>query len=106
MAARRQRDSSTAVRITTAGASRGEDIAGRQRRYLLSMGVRTICVVGAVLVGDTWYRWLLIAGGVLIPYVAVVLANVVNVRDDGFSLMDATSSRKELTGGQNPLDTP
>lgn len=70
------------------------------------MGVRTICVVAAVLVGPTWYRWVLIAGGVFIPYVAVVLANAVNVRDDGFSLLDATGSRKELSGARTPLDTP
>ncbi|CUR57720.1 conserved hypothetical protein [metagenome] len=105
MAARRQRDPSTAVRITTAGASRADDIAGRQRRYLLSMGVRTLCVVGAVLVGPTWYRWVLIAGGVFIPYVAVVLANVVNVRDDGFSLLDAAPPHKELSGGPQHLDS-
>ncbi len=86
--------------------SRGDDIAGRQRRYLLSMAVRTICVVAAVLVGDTWFRWVLIAGGVFIPYIAVVLANAVNSRDEGFSLMDAVITQKELSAGSAQGDTP
>jgi hypothetical protein len=96
----------TAVRITTAGESRGDDIAGRQRRYLLSMAVRTICVIGAVLVGPTWYRWVLIAGGVFIPYVAVVLANAVNARDDGFALMETAGDYRELSGPATPGDLP
>jgi hypothetical protein len=99
MAARRQRDAETSIRITTAGSSRGDEIAGRQRRYLLAMAVRTGCVVAAVSVGDTWFRWVLIAGGVLIPYVAVVLANAVNSRDDGFSLMEPMGSERELASG-------
>lgn len=38
------------------------------------MSIRMACFVGAVLV-DHWTRWLLLAGAVVLPYVAVVLAN-------------------------------
>lgn len=51
-----------------------EDVAHRMRRYLLQMSIRVVCFVGAVLV-DHWTRWLLLAGAVVLPYVAVVLAN-------------------------------
>ena len=37
-----------AVRITTAASSRNDDIAARQRRYVISMSIRTLCFVGAV----------------------------------------------------------
>ncbi len=38
------------------------------------MSIRVVCFVGAVLV-DHWTRWVLLAGAVVLPYVAVVLAN-------------------------------
>ncbi|NYG57732.1 hypothetical protein BJ980_000655 [Nocardioides daedukensis] len=75
MATRDERSGPEAVRITTAAPSRGSDIAARQKRYLFSMAIRTACFVGAVAVGPGWLRWVLIAGAVVLPYVAVVLAS-------------------------------
>ena len=60
--------------ITSARTSRSDDIRRRQLRYLLSMGVRTACFVLAVLTSGP-LRWTLLAGAVLLPYVAVVIAN-------------------------------
>ena len=65
----------TAVRITTAPTSRTDDIAARQRRYAISMAITTVCVIGAVAVGPGSLRWVLVAGAVLLPYVAVIMAN-------------------------------
>jgi Flp pilus assembly protein TadB len=61
---------------TITGTRRGlsEDVRARQRRYLLSMGIRTVCFVLAV-VASGWLRWAFIAGAVLLPYFAVVIAN-------------------------------
>lgn len=58
------------------GARRGvrDDVDSRTRRYLVSMGVRTVCFVLAV-VTDGWLRWVLIAAAVMLPYLAVVFAN-------------------------------
>ena len=92
------RDTS-AVRITTAGASREADIARRQRRYVFSMGVRTACFVAAVLVGPGWLRWVLVAGAVVLPYVAVVMANAVTTKDDDFALRGAPGGRPALEEG-------
>ena len=83
------------MRITTAPMSAADDIAGRQRRYLISMAIRTACVVGAVAVGPGVLRWVLVAGAVLLPYVAVVFANAGNHKGDGFTLR-STRSRREL----------
>ena len=38
------------------------------------MIIRTICFLGAVLASNPW-RWFLILGAVLLPYLAVVIAN-------------------------------
>ena len=86
------------VRITTAVTSRGDDIAARQRRYLFSMGVRTACFVGAIL-ADGVLRWVLVGAAVVLPYVAVVMANAVSSRDDDFALTPGAADRPELPSG-------
>ncbi len=65
------------VSITTARISHSDEMRGRQRRYLLSMLLRTVCFVGAV-VADGWLRWVLVAAAIFLPYIAVVFANTAN----------------------------
>lgn len=76
--ARRAQTSSGAdgpvTRITTAATPLADDVAQRTRRYLEQMTIRVVCFIGAVAI-DHWTRWLLLAGAVVLPYVAVVLAN-------------------------------
>ena len=86
-----------AVRITTAAASRNADIAQRQRRYLFSMGIRTLCFVGAV-VASGWLRWVLVTAALILPYVAVVMANAAAGRSE-VALTGTVSDRKELSPG-------
>ena len=105
MADRERRRQPTAVRITTAGTSRAEEIAGRQRRYVISMTIRTLCFIGAVVVGDNWLRWVLIAGAVLLPYVAVVLANNTDTRDGSFELPGSGPGFRELSAQPSTHDT-
>lgn len=64
----------TVHRISGARKGLTEDVAGRQRRYVISMSIRTMCFVAAVFAPSPW-RWILIAGALFLPYVAVVLAN-------------------------------
>lgn len=52
------------------------------------MGVRTACFIGAVAVGPGWLRWVLIAGAVLLPYLAVIFANTQGLREDDYQLGD------------------
>ncbi len=86
------------VRITTAAENKEADIRSRQRRYLWSMSLRTICFVGAVLVGQGIFMWFLIAGAVFLPYVAVVMANAVSTKSDDFSLVPGAPNRTQLSG--------
>jgi hypothetical protein len=87
-----------AVRITTAPASRADDLATRQRRYFFSMAIRTACFVGAVAT-DGVIRWVLMFGALVLPYVAVVIANAGDTRQDAFELPD-TDYRRELGPGE------
>ncbi|MCW2784209.1 MAG: hypothetical protein JWP74_726 [Marmoricola sp.] len=69
-------DDDDVVRITRAPENPEEDISRRQRRYLISMGVRTACFIGAVLCFRVpWLCGLLIGASFLLPFVAVVIAN-------------------------------
>jgi hypothetical protein len=68
-------------RITDAGVPLSADQAMRTRRYLWSMGIRTACVLGAVIAPPPW-RWVLAVGAILLPYVAVVMANAGRERSD------------------------
>jgi hypothetical protein len=60
------------------GVRRGtsDDLAQRQRRYLISMSIRTVCFVLAVVTHGP-VRWILVAAAVVLPYIAVVMANAV-----------------------------
>jgi fatty acid desaturase len=92
-----------AVRITSASASRNDDIAARQKRYLFSMGIRTVCFVGAILASVAGIHWLwpiLIVAAVVLPYVAVVMANAATTKDDGADLLDHGDRRELGTGPQ------
>jgi hypothetical protein len=60
--------------VTGARTSLSEDVRGRTQRYLISMGIRTACVVGAVFTGGV-LRWVLVAAAIGLPYIAVVMAN-------------------------------
>lgn len=61
-------------RITDAPTSHTDDIGIRYRKYVISMVIRTVCVICFAVI-DHWSRWLFVAGAVFLPYVAVVLAN-------------------------------
>jgi Flp pilus assembly protein TadB len=72
------RDKDDSLRITSASRPRSADIAGRQRRYLISMGIRTLCVVLAVVFMGHWIMWVFAVGAIFLPYIAVVAANAGN----------------------------
>ena len=60
--------------ITSAPKSLKSDLAGRQRRYLISMMIRTLCFLLTVVLPSP-YRWFALAGAMFLPYIAVVVAN-------------------------------
>ena len=102
-----RREQDEAVRITTAASSRDADIAARQKRYLFSMTLRSLCFVGAIVAALLHIGWLwpiLIAGALVLPYIAVVMANAANSKADGFALLDSQYDRPEITPG--PLPDP
>ncbi|WP_344824592.1 DUF3099 domain-containing protein [Actinocorallia longicatena] len=72
------RRKATVYNITDAAVPLSEDVNARQRRYLISMGIRTICFFLAVVTYGhvpTAVMALLIIGAIFLPYVSVIFAN-------------------------------
>lgn len=69
-------DRSAPAIVTSARRSHSEDIAIRQRRYVLTQSLRIVCVILAVLlpVSLPW-KGVLIVGAVALPWFGVVMAN-------------------------------
>jgi Protein of unknown function (DUF3099) len=63
------------VRITDASRPHSEDIRSREKRYLISMGIRTLCFVLTIVFIGHWLMWVFLVGSLVLPYVAVVMAN-------------------------------
>lgn len=61
-------------RITSAPRSQADDQHARIVKYTVSMSIRAVCLVLAFVVPGPM-RWVFVAGAVVLPYVAVVLAN-------------------------------
>lgn len=75
--------------VTSVPESLAEEQSGRIRRYLITMGIRTACFIGAAVTatqGGPWWLWgSLAVAAIVLPYVAVVLANAVQPRRPGSS---------------------
>jgi len=79
-----------------------QDQGGRQRRYLISMGLRTACFIGGIM-ADGVLRWVLIVGAVALPYFAVVIANAGRERGGWAGSGDFVPLNNEaLEAGHNP----
>ncbi len=98
-----RRKDSDSVRITSAPRSHSEDVRGRTRRYLVSMGIRTLCFVASVLSIGHWFMWVFLFGAIFLPYVAVVIANAGGSPDPGDSDHRYDPERPAL--GDRPADT-
>ncbi len=66
-------------RITSAAGAQSADMQQRAVRYLVSMGVRTVCVVLVIVVPGP-LRWVFAVGAIALPYIAVVAANAAGER--------------------------
>ena len=60
--------------ITDVGSGLTVDQSARQKRYFISMMIRTICFILTVLLPSP-YRWIALVGALTLPYIAVIAAN-------------------------------
>lgn len=60
--------------ISNAAVAHSTDMRKRMIQYGLAMGIRMVCLV-LIFVVDGWFKLLMVAGAVFLPWVAVVIAN-------------------------------
>ena len=65
---------SVSASISNVGEPLSIDQSSRARKYFISMMVRTACFILAVILPSP-YRWVALFGAVVLPYIAVVVAN-------------------------------
>jgi hypothetical protein len=98
-------------RITGARASLTDDVRARQRRYIISMSIRTLCVILAVVLWDVARPVAIVAlvGGGILPYIAVVVANAGRENAPGLPSTFVSQQPKPLAGadgGEPPSGPP
>ncbi|MFE7777483.1 DUF3099 domain-containing protein [Streptomyces sp. NPDC057445] len=73
----RKHSTTEVFRITGARKGLADDVRGRQRRYVISMSVRTVSVILAAVLWDVERHVAVVALvlGAVLPYIAVVIAN-------------------------------
>ena len=74
-----EQDQPEVYRITSAAGAHSADMQQRAVRYLLSMAIRTLCVVLVIIVPGP-LRWVFAVGAIVLPYIAVVAANAAGER--------------------------
>ncbi|MCH9816934.1 MAG: DUF3099 domain-containing protein [Actinomycetia bacterium] len=88
--------------VTSARTPLSQEQKARTRRYLIQMAIRTICFVAAVVAfslgTSLWVVWALIGGAVVLPYVAVVMANA--GRENDPALMEAAAMNADRIAAQ------
>ncbi len=117
---RRERGTYT---VTDAQRPKSEDIAYRQRRYLISMGIRVVAFLLAVFLFHGVWRFVAAGIALVVPYFAVVFANggrepADGVRfetfrprlptppDNGRESLSSAGPRTAMDNGAPPEDAP
>ena len=92
------------VLITAAPRSRYEESGDRRRQYLITMSLRVVCFLVAVVVSVPIVRIIAVVGACVLPYIAVVAANTVrSVAPDTRPAYYIPPPVNELTGAPEVL---
>lgn len=81
--------------ITSLPESPDDERRRRMIRYAIAMGIRVACVIACFFL-QGWWLVLPIAGAVVLPYVAVVLANVGSRQRSGVERPGSIVRRAEV----------
>jgi Flp pilus assembly protein TadB len=88
--------------ISSVPANLADDQWRRLRTYLLQMGTRVVLILVAALLARGWVLWVCIAGAIVLPYTAVILANAGRDRSSRETLAVTPLAPHELEAGPTP----
>jgi hypothetical protein len=97
--------------VTEARTGHSADIAYRERRYLIMMGIRTVCFLTALLMFVNHLGWLTaipLVGALVIPYFAVIFANAARqpTTTRCFLQDEPNLPERYVPPGEQPRDVP
>lgn len=84
--------------ITSARVPRSLDADQRNKRYLITMAIRTVCFLAGALAPSPW-NWMLFISAALLPGAAVLLANSIDRRGETFAESEEPTTFPALTTG-------
>lgn len=87
------------VAVTQVPEANSKELERRQRNYLISMAIRVVCFILLVVTPSPW-RWLFLVGAAVIPWFAVVIANVAAGRNPAPEVVSTQPEATQLTAGQ------
>lgn len=93
------------ILVTTAPKSPRDEQRDRTRRYLVTMAVRLVCFVAAVVLYGVGFRLvaaLAVIGSLVLPWVAVIVANAGPKPDLGRPSLYAAATPRELDDPPTP----
>ncbi len=99
---RKSRGSDDVFLITGASHSRPAQIRSREKVYLIRMGIRTLCIILAVVVPYTPLRVLFIVAAIVLPWMSVLGANAPAVPSTDQPDYVAPEMRPSLEAGREP----
>ncbi|MET8610626.1 DUF3099 domain-containing protein [Streptomyces misionensis] len=103
---RQHGDGGQVFRITGARTGLAEDVRGRQRRYVISMSIRTVSVILAATLWNVERPLAVVAlvAGAILPYIAVVVANAGRERPPGLPSTFVTAPLRPMIGTSPDAD--
>lgn len=87
--------------ITDAAEAHSEDMHKRMVKYALAMGIRLVCLI-LIFVVDGWFKILMVAGAVFLPWIAVIIANGNDKAEGHSDLLIDSAPRAELEAPPPP----
>lgn len=87
--------------ITSVQRGISDEQKGRRDRYIIGMAIRTICFIGAIFSSGI-LQWVLLAGALFLPYIAVFIANAGREWDKSPLLLRTTKRQRQLGANSNP----
>jgi hypothetical protein len=91
--------------ITDARMGNSEEMSSRIRQYTITMSIRAACFISMVFVHGA-FRWVLFAGAVVLPFIAVIAANQVNQHfRRGKVAHPLSTERHGLTSGDDEVQS-
>lgn len=97
-----RRKAPDAVLITTAPPSPSAQLDARERRYLITMGIRVVAFIASLVLFNGVLRVVAIGLSLVLPWIAVVVANAGAKPIDEQPSLYAGNIRRELDDGSGP----